>query len=274
MYLSRAPRPLVIGLHGGGGSAKEWPAYTNNGFETLAEKESFILVYPNGIKGQWNDGREVQSFYSQKNNIDDAGFLAGLIDFLIQNYPVDKQKVFVTGASNGGMMAHVFAGKYANKIAAIAAVISTIPLNMKDKLKPEAPVSVLMMNGTKDPLVQWEGGVVKFGKKATGYVISTEETVQFWVKNNKCASSPTITDLPDKDPSDGTNVKQAIYSGGTSGTEVILCTVINGGHAWPAYQDKRGGLLKGLVDNVVGKKSRDIDACETIWEFFKSHPKK
>ncbi len=273
-YSDSASLPLVIALHGGGGSARKWPAYTNNGFERLAEKEPFILVYPEGLRGNWNDEREYPASYAHTHNIDDVGFLVALIDHLVETYSVDRSRVYVTGASNGGMMAHYLAAMASDRIAAIATVISTIPRNLIGRLNPGEPVSVLMINGTDDPLVPWGGGPVKFGKRVNGYVTSVEDTVEFWVDRNKCNPGSIVSALPDRDRSDGTVVNKTKYSGGRRNTEVVLYTVHNGGHTWPSFEEKRFSLRKILMNKLVGRKSRDIDACEVIWNFFKTHPKK
>ncbi len=268
------PAPLLVAIHGGGGSAEKWPSYTNNGFERLADRDHFILVYPNGLEGNWNDGRNVERFYSHRNDIDDAGFLAALIDKLTQSYPVDANRIYVTGASNGGMMAHRLAAEYADKVTAIATVISSIPKNLEGKLHPTRPVSVLVMNGTADPLVRWEGGPVKFGKLTNGDVISTEQTIEFWTRHNKCPPSPRTDNLPDTDPDDETTVTRTSYRNCKSGTEVVLYRIVGGGHAWPAYEDRRGPVGRILMDKVIGMKSRDIDACEVIWQFLKDQSKR
>ncbi len=273
-YSDSASLPLVIALHGGGGSAKKWPAYTNSGFERLAEKEPFILVYPEGLRGNWNDEREYPASYAHTHDIDDVGFLIALIDYLLDTYSIDRSRVYVTGASNGGMMAHYLAAMASDRIAAIATVISTMPRNLIGRLNPDEPVSVLMINGTDDPLVPWGGGPVKFGKRVNGYVTSVEDTVKFWVDKNKCNPGPMVSELPDRDRSDGTVVSKTAYSGGRQNTEVVLYTVHNGGHTWPSFEDKGSFLRKILVSRLVGRKSRDIDACEVVWNFFRTHPKK
>lgn len=261
---------LVIALHGGGGSDKKWPSYTNYGFERLADRERFILVYPNGLEGHWNDGRGVARYKSQREGVDDSGFLARLIDDLAATYPVDKGRIYVVGASNGGMMAHKLAAEYSDKVTAIATVISAIPQNIENTLRPTHPVSVLMINGTEDPLVPWDGGLVKFGRKKNGYVISTDQTVKFWTDHNRCTPSATTTDLPDVSPNDGTKVTRTSYESCQSGSKVVLYKVIGGGHTWPAYKEKRKLIGKLLLDKLVGKRSKDIDACQVIWQFFKS----
>lgn len=266
--------PLVLALHGGGGNAAKWPAYTNSCFERLADRDGFILVYPEGIEGQWNDGRQVESFRAQREDIDDVGFLSSLIDHLAGAYPVDRNRIYLLGASNGGMMAGYAGAVLADKVAAIATVIASLPENLVGRLHPSSPLSVLMINGTEDPLVQWQGGVVKFGRRENGRVISVQKTVDFWVRAIKADSTPTTVDLPPVAADDDTRVTRSVYGGGEGGNEVVLYTVRGGGHTWPAREDTRGALLRLVVDKAVGKKSRQIDSCQLIWDFFGKHPKK
>ena len=70
------------------------------------------------------------------------------------------------------------------------------------------PISVLAINNVKDPLVPWNGGDVTgpFGVKKLGKVLSVRQTIEYWVKHNGCAPSPTITQEPHKDPTDGTRL--------------------------------------------------------------------
>ncbi|MEJ2456254.1 MAG: PHB depolymerase family esterase [Candidatus Thiodiazotropha sp.] len=267
------PLPLLLALHGGGGSAKRWPAYTNGCFERLAETQPFLLVYPEGVQGHWNDERDYPSSYAHRNEIDDLGFLTALIDYLVTAYPVDRNRVYVAGVSNGGMMTHYLAGRASERIAAIATVIASLPEKFSGRLRPSAPVSVLMINGTKDPLVPWDGGMVKFGRRENGKVLSVDETVRFWVEQNRCDTDPGVIELPDLDPSDGTRVSKTTYGAGARHTEVVLYSVFEGGHTWPSHERKSGLLRKLLIDPLVGRQSGDIDACEVIWDFFKSHPR-
>ncbi|MEW8433428.1 MAG: PHB depolymerase family esterase [Candidatus Thiodiazotropha sp.] len=264
--------PLLMALHGGGGSDKAWPRYTDYGFERLADSDKFILVYPNGVEGHWNDGRDVQHLHAQREPIDDSGFLARLIDELKRAYPIDSDRVFVTGASNGGMMAHRLAAEHAEKVAAIATVIASIPKNLQGKLHPSHPVSVLMINGTDDPLVRWEGGPVRFGRKSNGAVISTEQAVRFWVNHGNCSPTAETIDLPDAYPDDGTSITRIGYRNCKSGSEVVLYKIVGGGHTWPMQAERRRRIGGMLIDSLVGKRSREIDACDVIWEFFKKHP--
>jgi polyhydroxybutyrate depolymerase len=126
---------------------------------------------------------------------------------------------------------------------------------------------VLAINNVNDPLLPWAGKDITgpFGFKKLGKVLSTAETIRFWVNHNNCSLSPVITHEPDKDPKDGTRIRKEVYRNGKDETEVILYVVEGGGHTWPSgYQY--------LNERIIGKTSRDLDANEVIWDFFKKHP--
>lgn len=265
-YLNTKPWPLVIALHGGEGTGELMESFTLGGFNQLADKNGFIVVYPDAIEKHWNDGRAVQRFRSHRENIDDVGFVSALIDSLEQDLLIDKKRIYVTGVSNGAMMAHRLACELSGKIAAIAPVIGAISENIVSHCAPTRPISVLAMNGTEDPQVPWEGGFVRNGILTSGKVISVSNTVMHWVNHNNCSSTPIIAWEPDRDPQDSTRVRREVYAGGREGTEVILYAIEGGGHTWP-------GGNQYLPVSIVGRVSRDMtDASEFIWNFFKTHP--
>lgn len=262
-YDETRPTPLVIVLHGGGGTGLGMTKLTN--FNTIADRENFIIVYPDGFEKHWNDGRGLSQYSAQTQNVDDVGFISALIDHLSAELNIDAKRIYVTGISNGGMMSHRLGCELSQKIAAISPVASNIPVNMASVWAPPRPVPLLIINGTEDPLVPWAGGDIHFGKAKLGQALSVADTVKFWVTNNKCTSVPLVTQLPDKDTSDGTRVQREIYGGCENGAEVVLYAVEGGGHTWP-------GGLQYLPELVIGRTSRDFDASEVIWQFFKEHP--
>ena len=255
--------PLIIALHGGGGTGKKMEELTHSGFNELSDKEGFIVVYPDGVERHWNDGRKEVRYRAHRQEIDDVGFISTLIDKLVKELNVDKKRVYATGMSNGAMMSHRLACELCDKIAAIAPVTGSLPEALSDA-KPSRAVSVLIINGTKDPLMPWKGGYAHLGRLKVGKVLSTHDTVKFWIANNKCQSKPTVTLKPDKDPKDGTRVSCEVYSGGKNRTEVTLYTVQDGGHTWP-------NGFQYLPKLIIGRTSRDINANEVIWDFFKKH---
>ncbi|MEQ8186601.1 MAG: hypothetical protein ABRQ39_01405 [Candidatus Eremiobacterota bacterium] len=198
---------------------------------------------------------------ASRENIDDAGFISSLIDHLEKNLNIEKNSVYVTGISNGGHMCYRLAFEIPDKIAAFAPVEAALSEELYKNQKPGKSVSMLIMNGTEDKVV-WKGGEIKFLGKSRDKVLSTEETVKFWIHYNHCKPQARIIAIPDKDPEDGTKVEEKIYSEGKGGTEVILYTIEGGGHTWP-------GGWQYLPENIVGKTCRDINASEIIWEFFK-----
>jgi polyhydroxybutyrate depolymerase len=263
MYDKNISTPLLIVLHGGGGTGQEMIKFT--GFNTISDRDNFIVVYPDGFENHWNDGRGVQRYGAQAQNVDDVGFMSALIDQISSQYNIDAKRVYVTGISNGAMMSNRLGAELSQKIAAIAPVAGNIPKNLASVWQPSRPLSVLIINGTEDPLVPWAGGEVHLGPLDFGQVISVEDTVKFWVNNAKCTASPVITQLPDTDPSDGTTTQVETCGGCRDGTEVVLYTVKGGGHTWP------GGIQYASV-SVIGRTARDFNASEVIWQFFKEHP--
>ncbi len=261
------PLPLVIALHGGGGSGSRMERLTLGGFNTLADREGFAVVYPEGIEKHWNDGRPKGRYRAYREKIDDVGFISALIDHLVAQQNIDQKRVFVTGISNGAMMSHRLACELSGKIAAIAPVAGNLPGDLPLHCTPSRPISVLTINGTADPLVPWTGGEVRFGPLKLGRVESVAETVRFWVAHNHCSPTPAISWLPHRGVPDGTQVRREAYGGGQAGTEVILYAIEGGGHTWP-----RGWQY--LPEGLVGKTSQDLEADEMIWNFFKKHSMK
>lgn len=249
--------PLVIVLHGGGGDGKGMTTLTN--FNDVAEREKFLAVYPDGLNKSWNDGREGKP---GATDVDDVGFISALIDKLETEYSIDPQRIYATGISNGGFFAQRLACQLFNKIAAIAPVAATFPDFSMPLYAPTVPMPVLMINGTSDPLVPYNGGVVAGDR---GKIISVAATVAQWVKIGGCSPTPQVSMLPDT-ADDGTQSRREVYDGCASNAQIVLVTVIGGGHTWP-------GGFQYLPQIIIGKTSRDFDATEMIWEFFKSHPK-
>lgn len=264
-------RPLILVLHGGGGRAEKFDAMTGKAasFNALAGREDLLVVYPQGIDRQWNDGREVKHIAPQAQGIDDAGFLSSLIDHLVKTRNVDERRIYATGPSNGGFMSNRLACDLAGKVAAVGIVIATMPVLLEDKCRPAAPVSVLIMNGTEDPLVPFNGGFVRdFRKGRTrGEILSTAQTFDFWLRQagyGRGGQAIRPEPLADAAPGDRTRVTRQAYKG--KNAEVALYTIEGGGHTWP-------GGRQYLFEFLVGRTSRDINATEHIWEFFKRNPK-
>lgn len=260
--------PVIFALHGRGTTARGMMLVTKKGFNRLADKDGFLVVYPDGIEESWNDGRKdaEANDRAHRENINDVGYLSALIDIMINEYNADPQRIYVTGISNGAMMAYRLACELSQRIAAIAPVDGNIPYLLVDECSPSRPISVLAINNVLDPLVPFRGGeIYSHSKKIKlGRVISVDESIKFWVAMNGCLKDPVRTEIPDTDPKDGTRVIREEYNKDRSGTEVILYSIEGGGHTWP-------GGIQYLPKRKIGRTSRDINANEVIWSFFNKH---
>lgn len=264
-YDPARPVPLVLALHGGMGSGRD--AARLSGLSAQADRGGFLVAYPDGVDGHWNDGRDVDRYRAQREGVDDVGFLAALIDHLAGCYAVDGTRVYVTGASNGALMANRLACEHAERFAAIAPVIGSMATGVAGRCAPARAMPVLLINGTEDRLVPWNGETVRFAGRDLGRILPLPELVRFWVQHNGCAPAPEITPLPDVDPNDGTRVVLHHYSGCRDGASVLLYEVQGGGHTWP-----RGRPY--LPQWLIGRTSQDLDANAVIWEFFASQQRR
>jgi polyhydroxybutyrate depolymerase len=256
--------PMVLLLHGGGGRGDRVNRAMGYGPSREAAERGWVLVTPDGHDKSWNDGREVFENVSPSGQpIDDLGFLNKLVDQLAAEGTIDPNRVFVMGMSNGGHMAYSLAVHRADRFHTIAPLISNLPKGM-DGEAPSRPVSVLVMNGTKDPLIPYNGGeVVVFGKNR-GQVRSTDDTIAWWAQHNQCPSPPEVLPLKDRDPNDGIQTVMETRRNCADGSEVTLVRVEGGGHTWP-------GGPQYLPEKMIGPTSNDVDAVRMAFRFFDRH---
>ncbi len=259
-YDPATPAPLVLMLHGGGGNGRQ-VCRMKGGIAELAETERFLVLCPEGIDAHWNASRAEAPYQPRQEQIDDVGFLLRLLDHIASQYNVDENRFFVTGVSNGGMMTFQLACEAADRFAAAAPVIGSMAEGLD--CRPARPLSLLVMNGTEDPLVPWEGGSVRLGERELGRVLPVEASVTFWVEANGCDPDPGRAWLPDKDPEDGSRVERVTYTGCREGTQVVLYRVEGGGHTWP-------GGSQYAPQSLIGTVNRDLHAGEVIWAFFQA----
>jgi len=247
------PLPLLIALHGGGGNGPQFMRSSN--FNELAEAQGFMVIYPDGVGRQWHDGRDIVN-----STVDDVGYIATLLATLQRDYPIDTERVFVTGISNGGFMTMTLACERSELFAGAAVIVAGLPERIRDSCAP-SPLPVLIMNGTDDPLVPYDGGPVVVGDEERGITLSTDATVAFWREVNGCPENPDISLSVDHLPRDGTSVQISAYGACESGASVILYSVIGGGHALP-------GAGQYLPRRTIGIASREIDGAAEIMDFF------
>jgi len=240
--------PLVIVLHGGLGTG--WFSAWDSRMSPQSEKDHFMVAYPNGAYRTWNAGGCCGPAW--KLHVDDVGFIHALIEKCKSDLPIDADRVFVVGISNGGMMAYRLGGELADEIAAIAPIEGCM---YPFETQSDSPISVVSVHGTADKIIRYDGGTGSmFGYKVTAK--SVAETIQYWVKRDQCNAQP-IHEVKG-------NIVKDLYPGGKDGTEVCLYTINGGGHAWPG----------GRRCTIFGDRpTKELSATEAICAFFLTHPK-
>ena len=244
--------PLILVLHGGGGTAVGIQRVS--GMNQVADREGFVVAYPQGTgwrnitRGTWNAGGCCG--YAMNQRTDDVGFLRAVMDEIERTHHTDPARVYVTGISNGGMMAYRLACELADRIAAIAPVAGALNYAL---CAPTQPVSVVIFHGTADQHVPYKGGQ---GAAAREVRIDppVSAAVSFWTTQNRCAPAPVV-DVR------GT-VKREQYQGCAQQTDVVLYTIEGQGHAWPGGQ--RGWRFGDVP-------SRALSSSEAMWAFFARH---
>lgn len=243
-------RPVVLVLHGGRGSAQEQRERT--GFDEVAVREGFMVVYPQGTPWgrafhAWNTG------YLQRRQVghaDDIAYLDALIDLLIAQHGADPTRVFMTGGSNGAMMTLVYATRRAHRLAGIAPVVGAM-FSFKDE--PARPLPILLVNGAVDAEVPIEGGMsrnplVRSAQAAPFKPL--EETVAFWRRVNQ-------SEVQAEEQTQGT-VTTRTWRATPGGAVTSVIVDAAGGHGWPGTPATRAGNTP----------IQAFKGAERVWAFF------
>jgi polyhydroxybutyrate depolymerase len=208
-----------------------------SGWDTVADREGFLVVYPDGVDGYWNvDDTCCGTAGNEK--IDDVGLLRAIVDELSEATCIDSQRIYVSGFSNGGGLAHRMGCDAADLVAAVAPVatdLRTQPCN------PVRPISMIEVRGMSDSLEPYEGGVV--GPPGGQYLSpGAQGSLQLWADINQCEGAPMTTE----EYCEG-------YTTCEGGVETILCSLPGVGH--------------GPYDNSLG-----FDIASVAWMMFERQP--
>jgi polyhydroxybutyrate depolymerase len=240
-YQDDAPlMPLVLALHGSDGSAADMEALT--GYDELADQEHFVVAYADGLLVQgdgyasrsWNSGQCCEPATSA--GVNDVTFLIDLIDLLIARYPVDPERVFVVGHSNGAIMAQVLGCQMADRIAGVASVAGALDDTLS--CNPNRALPFLEIHGTYDQNVAWDAG---------------QSSVSAWRFFDRCSDQSTQS-------TDG-SVSTTIWEQCRGNATVEFISIDGAEHPWPSRRTPTDDEL-----NV----SFALDATEATWAFFSS----
>jgi polyhydroxybutyrate depolymerase len=236
-YQPEKPAALVFGFHGNNGRAEHLEAYS--GFSPLADREGFIVAYPQGSGEHptweaWQGSKDVQFVYD-------------LIDRIATICSVDPHRIYATGHSLGGGMANRLACDLSKRIAAIGPVAGAYQDD--EHCSPSRPVPVLAVHGTQDSVIFYNGFGGEQGMPPGAYFTVGTPIPQWastWAKRNGCSATASI--VFEKDPVSGQHWGEC-----RSGADVVLYTIHGGEHGWPTP-------------------TTDFDAAQVIWDFFIKHP--
>jgi polyhydroxybutyrate depolymerase len=263
-YDASKATPVIVVFHGGGGNPESMMRLS--GMNAKADEAGFLVVYPFGTGKLANtlltfNGGECCG-YAMDNGIDDVGFTRELLDDLAKLANIDADRIFATGLSNGGIMAHYLASELSDRIAAIAPVGGPL---MLETSRNQRPVPVIQFHGTADAFAPFQGGFGKgfLGRNGITKFRSVDHTIQNWVKANGCNTEPEIMPLPDK-ADDKMTVTRKTWIGGKEDSEVVLIEIKGGGHTWPGQKP---------IVSFLGESTMDISANDLMWEFFQKHPR-
>jgi polyhydroxybutyrate depolymerase len=262
---AKKPAPLVFVLHGK--TQRGADMITRTAWPQVAKREGLAVVFPDGLNHAWADARTKAGpeLRGPPAGTDDVAFIAKLVEKLVADGTADAKRVYVTGVSNGGAMVMTLVCARADLFVAGASVIMNLTDEGAVTCHPSRPLPMLIMNGTADPLIPYEGGRGSSYFAADGFW-STEKTVAFWRQLNGCeADDASVTDLPDRAPADQSTATR-ITSRCPPGHDVVLYRVNDGGHRMPGFApDAR---FPKVATGLLGPQNGDIDGAETIWAFF------
>lgn len=255
IYNGQTARPLVFQFHGTDGiqsnAATIFESFTR--FKSVADTANFILVTPNGlVDPAFSQFGQTWNTWFCCLTVDDPKFVSDMIDKLEVEYNIDSMRVYATGYSAGGLMSYELACKLDNRIAAIGSVAGLMVNSRIESCSASRAVPILEMHGTNDANLPYNGTI-----NGIDTLIGVDSVMHFWTLHDQCDPTPTSTNLPNTNTTDGSTVTKYVWPNCADGSSVELYKVINGGHTWPG---KAGANT-----------NRDIIADQEIWRFFLKH---
>lgn len=248
------PLPVVIALHGAFMTAAEMEKHT--GLSALADRENFMVVYPNGmgIAGflqHWNAGFCCGK--AQEEGIDDAAFIDYCLSDLEQIYPLDTSRMYILGVSNGGMLAYQYAAQRPDKIAALTVIVGGLPENQELYIPPKDALPLCIIHGRQDETIPYHGGYLNGAPDPDlPTFMSTQKTAKNWALRNGCDDSPQSDYLHEG------RVLFEEWRHCRNNANVALYTIENFTHEWPGGEH---------VEDIPTQNGVPLDAADIAWRF-------
>jgi polyhydroxybutyrate depolymerase len=219
-YTGTTPVPVVFDFHGLGGSGQQ--QRNLSGWAAVADREGFIMVYPNGSSNAWNVGRCCPPAADQ--GVDDVAFVRAMIERLKTAACIDTRRIYASGCSNGGGMSYKLACEAADVIAGIAPVDFDCVVGEQNVpscggCSPARPVTEIQFRATGDALVNYFGGPAPIpqGMDFPG----AEQNLSDWGEINSCTGEPQAV---------AGNAACQAFPACAEGVQTMLCTRQGGSH--------------------------------------------
>lgn len=265
------PRPLVLLLHGHLGTAANVLGQGSHPsplaqWVQIAAREHLLVAALQGNVGSdkhtgWHDCRLDAV---EDPQTDDIGFAQAVVNQLVQAGRADPHRIYVMGMSNGAMMSYRLALELQPAPAAIAAVSGLMAADSGCPEQPR-PVSVLIIQGTADPIVPYAGGKVGLRGYKTGTVIGLDASRDYWLRVDGLVNVQGLAYTFPHQPDSGSLSATRVTYGPPQGPQVETIVVQNGGHIEPSLRYHYGWLYHQLV----GEQDADFESAEEAWAFFR-----
>ncbi len=263
---SVAEQPAVmIALHGGGGTAAQFK--DENGLDAVSERGGFLAVYPDGTGPlasallTWNAGFNCCG-YALDQDVDDVGFLEAVLDDLADRMAHDPDRVYVTGHSNGAIMAYRFAAEASDRVAAIVPVAGAMAI---EDPSPSRGVPVLHIHSVDDPRALYHGGEGPPFPATRRTVVHEPVTagLRFWVDLEGGDAEPVeLARRTGTGRDRGQSLVHIRWEGCSDGGVVEHMRLHGVGHGWPGVR-----VARPLFRRLLGPPTSMIDASEEAWTF-------
>ena len=236
---SQRPVAVVFVFHGYVMLASDmW----NWGFNEMADKDGFLVAYPNGVSTSWNASGCCGE--AAKNNIDDMAFVQQMLADLGTIFRLDSKRIYASGFSNSAIFSYRLACEMSDTFAAIGSVAGYL---LTDPCQPQQPVSVMEVHGLSDGYTGWYWKASDTGGNTDVVVPPVEQTIATWVQLNGCTGEAQVEKQG--------HITHTVYGSCKAGSAVELYAIEGGGHQMYAASEYPTLSPQG------------------IWNFFKAHPK-
>ena len=248
--LKKARRPVVVVLHGGKGYGAR--IRRSLGLEDIMRSAGPVMVYPDALGGNWNVTTGAAAIH-------DSLFVRSLIAKLVANEIADRHRIFLVGSSSGGLMALRLACEHSGLFAGAAILIASLPADLAETCHPTHPLRFLMIAGTADPFIPYQGGKANLADNKSP-LLSVEKTLVIFATAAQCGTGKTVTEFPHHDPKNETRAYFEKFNG--CKVPIELVRIEGGGHTIP------GRWKGGERGRMVGPYNNDFDSAALIWELF------